>query len=66
LQHRVAGEEDLVVADEQRGEIDEEADGGADAERRRVAPHRPSSPAGRAANVSSSKPKDTAGAQEGP
>jgi hypothetical protein len=67
LQHHVAGEEDVIVAEQycasERGGAYGQRD---DQKRYRAHAQRPSKPAGRTASVNSKKPNDTAGAQDGP
>ena len=67
LQHDVAGEEIVVVAERQRSSKDTAADDEANQQEQAGAHvQRPSRPAGRTASVSSRNPNDTAGAQDGP
>ena len=66
LQHGVAGEEDVIVADEPRAGEHEAATAAPSRMNEGVRTYRPISPAGRNASVSSRSPNETAGAQDGP
>src|SRR5262249_39120676 len=68
LQHHVAGEEHVVVADRTRADEHDgtERHANEDEQARAAHDHRPNRPAGRSASVSKRKPNDTAGAHDGP
>src|SRR5690349_20376711 len=65
LQHRIRGGEPVVVRKERPRTHQQQRDGEG-GEREARSAHRPKSPEGLIASVASSKPNDTAGAQEGP
>ena len=67
LQHDIAGEEQIFVAEGDGPDIERRADGEPDDEKDvRAHGQRPIRPAGRNASVSNKNPNDTAGAQDGP